>query len=373
MTPSFPVNTQSRRWMSTVLACFHPFLKPESFDYEITSPNTFQLKCDTWGDIGQLICEANRPENSSLRFVGPALVSPEEALKYYEILGVETLGYSVRIHEADNRFDLIAQRCVEPLQKIRLARHSEFKTWLGSRLRIFGYYSFYIDHALKETDALDESFEFPLQGKPAQFGAMIDEFIQTLHSHPDFQKLGANLTLPTGRKDTGSLPSDANPVALKLTQGRSQCYLHVHLVPSGGSRLRVHLKGSKDLWKLWDEIRDELVRLGWYTFPEVPEVQETPVASQPDPVMQIQAQGQVPEVEKWMSIPDVGTYREIVRLWHAGNSYKQIGARLSLSPKTIQNKVDLLRKQYGVDIAPLRRAKTAKNKHEDQSRDIDRI
>lgn len=373
MTQSSPPYSLSRRWMTAVMACFHPYFNPGSFYYEITSPNTLQLKCATWGDIGQLIFKDSQPEESSLRIIPPAPVPLETALEFRELIDNSKFGFRLRMAEMSSEKDLTAQICEQTLLEIRLARHGEVKTWLDSRLRIFGYNIFAKRYAPEMIESLDESFDLPLQSSPALFAVMIQGFIQSLHRQPDFKQLNIQLALPGGRKDIGSLPSDANPVEIHLKHGKNQYSLQASTVPSGESRLHVHMEGSKDPWKLWDEIRDELVRLGWFTFPEVPEVQTTSAAAQPEPATEIQAQPQAPEVGKWMFIPEVGVNREIVRLFYQGYTYRQIGDRVDRDEETINKKISLLRKEHGEDIVPYRRSKPtkkAKNDQEDPGRDI---
>jgi len=386
VTPSFPVNTQSRRWMSTVMACFHPFFEPGQFSYQVFSPNRLLLYCAKWGDIGQLVFEENQPERTALQLMAPSPISPDEALRYYKLLSGEVLRGAGAIAYSLGKDDVVARICAEALYEKRLTRHREFTAWLYARLRIFGYLTFYNFYTLNESKMLDEPFDFPLQGTPALFGVMIQAFVQTLRRQPDFKQLGIQLVLPGGRKEVGSLPSDANPVEIHLKHGKNQCSLQASTVPSGGSRLHVYLKGSLALWNLWDQLRDEMERLGWYEFPKVPEIQERPSVSQlvtekqaqpkpsvetlaqqesvcetqaqPEPPVEVQTQAQPLQVKVLMLVPDKNGDREMVRLFLKGKPHDEIGSIMGLAARTVQNKVGyyrrMIRDENGNELIPSR-------------------
>jgi hypothetical protein len=134
-------------------------------------------------------------------------------------------------------------------------------------------------------------------------------------------------------------------------QGKNQISIHAHLLPAEKPLLHVHLNGKKSLWLLWDKIRDELEKLGWFSLPGIPE-QTTTVEGKPVP----QLQEVTPVVDNWMNIPDIGANRDIVRLWHQGLTCAQIAARVGLNEKTILNRINQLRKEYGVQIIPYRKS-----------------
>ncbi len=54
----------------------------------------------------------------------------------------------------------------------------------------------------------------------------------------------------------------------------------------------------------------------------------------------------------WELIPDVGNDRLIVRLWHEGESLKDIATALDRKPHTIRNRISILRGIYGDGIVP---------------------
>jgi DNA-binding CsgD family transcriptional regulator len=60
--------------------------------------------------------------------------------------------------------------------------------------------------------------------------------------------------------------------------------------------------------------------------------------------------------EPWLLIPDSGNNRQIVRLWNEHRTCKEISGRVGGTEKTILNRINLLRKQFGPQIVPYRKA-----------------
>jgi hypothetical protein len=147
----------------------------------------------------------------------------------------------------------------------------------------------------------------------------------------------------------------SNPVEVKISQKKNQISIHAHLLPAEKTLLHVHLNGDKSLWLLWDKIRDELEKLGWFSLPEIP---KQPASEKDKPVSQTQEV--TPAIEIWMSISDIGANRDIVRLWHQGLTCAQIAVRVGLNEKTILNRINQLRKKYGVQIIPYRKSNLIK-------------
>jgi hypothetical protein len=54
-------------------------------------------------------------------------------------------------------------------------------------------------------------------------------------------------------------------------------------------------------------------------------------------------------------IPDHLWDRQALRLWWEGLTCPEIGRRLSQAPKTVRNRLTLLRKEYGTDVVPTNR------------------
>lgn len=148
-----------------------------------------------------------------------------------------------------------------------------------SRLQIFGYRDLYLDPISNDLNKINEHFDFPIKGTPAQFGVMLRQFAQTLQIQTDYKQLVSQVLLPGSRKDASSIPPDSNPVEVKLSLLKNILSIHAHALPSGGTLLRVCLNGVRILWELWDVIRDELEKLGWFSLPVIPEVPAYPYGS----------------------------------------------------------------------------------------------
>ena len=54
-------------------------------------------------------------------------------------------------------------------------------------------------------------------------------------------------------------------------------------------------------------------------------------------------------------IPNVGWYREAVKLWREGKTSGEIAAKIGKNEQTVRNKIAELRKLYGDNIVPKRR------------------
>lgn len=349
------VLTNPSRLTSTILTCFQSIYNQGAFSYTLVESDVLQIKCQKWGDIGKIVCLEILPGKTAPRFESPQFISPDDLPKYENLIREECLGPRGRLAELFGQKDVVDQTLSQALYEKRLQRQQEFKVWLFSRLQIFGYRDLYLSSISHNSNKIDERFDFPIKGTPAQFGVMLQQFVQTLHIQTDYQQLASQVLLPGSRKDAGSIPPDSNPVEVKLTLLKNILSIHAHALPSGGTLLRVRLNGERILWELWDAIRDELEKLGWFSLPVIPEVSASMV-SQTTTNSEEQSQPINPLQEIWMTIPDIGPNREILRHWHKGLTCDQIAVRVSLSAKTVLNRVNMLRKEFGAEVVPYRKS-----------------
>ena len=341
------VHSSAHRLCAMVMACFDSVFEPETFQYWISSQTVLQIYCSNWGDLGQLVCEDFLSKNSQFRFESPQSISPDDLPKYENLIREECLGPRGRLAELFGQKDVVDQALSQALYEKRMQRQQEFKGWLFNRLQFFGYRNLYLGFISNDTNKIDEHFDFPIKGTPAQFGVMLRQFTQTLQIQTDYKQLVSQVLLPGSRKDAGSIPPDSNPVEVKLSLLKNILSIHAHALPSDGTLLRVRLSGERTLWELWDAIRDELEKLGWFSLPVIPEV-PTSTVSQTTTNTEEKSQPIKPIPEVWMTVPDIGPNREILRQWHKGLTCDQIAVRVSLSTKTILNRVNKLRKEFGL-------------------------
>ncbi len=354
-------HTNPERLVSTTLACLQPVYNIEEFTYSFfPEPFTVQLFCKKWGDIGQMICVGLPANQTMLHFKPVKTVTPEVALRYKEVLQTECLGPRGRLAEILGDQDLLIATLSQALCEKRLEWQRTFIIWLINTLQIFGIRQQPSNLKLYLAELISKQFVFPITGTPAQFAVMIQQFIHGLQNQPDYNNLQFQPFI-AGTKDTTYIPPTANPVEVKISQKKNQISIHAHLLPAEKTLLHVHLNGEKSLWLLWDKIRDELEKLGWFSLPEIP---EQPSFEKDKPMAQ--PQGIIPVAEFWMNIPDIGANRDIVRLWHQDLTCAQIAARVGLNEKTILNRINQLRKEYGVQIIPYRKSNLIK-KSKDQS------
>ena len=348
------VNVTPKKLIASIIACFQSVYDPGNFHFsQSTEPFTLQITCQKWGDIGRVVCSEAQAGKTELRFDPPQGITPDVAVANEKLIREECLNIKWTLADILGQNDQVVITLSEALYEKRLERQKEFITWLLDRLQIFGYRdqgSPFSKVNSASTDKIDQHFDFPIQGTPAQFGVMIRQFTTLLRSQTESQKLLCQVSL-TGSKDTLQIPADANPVEVKIVLAKNHIAINAHLLPSSGSLLRVQIIGEKTVWLIWDKIRDELEKLGWFTLPEIPE---------PSKTVEIKGERQQIEtstpVEAWMMIPNIGANREIVRFWYQGLTCGQIATRVGLTKKTILNRINRLRKDYGIQIVPYRKS-----------------
>lgn len=331
----------------------------EAFSCTLVETDTLKIHCQKWGEIGTIRFETSSL-HSGLCFSPPQPISPEELPKYENILSEECLGPRGRLALLLGRQDLYQTTLSEALYEKRIERQQVFKVWLSSKLRIFGYRNLPFVPIMDPSGKIDERFDFLIKGTPAQFGVMLRQFAQSVSSKTDYQRPTCQIHLPGSRKDPGNIPPDANPIEANLSLGKSRLSIHAHILPSNETILRIRLVGENVSWNLWDTVRDELEKLGWFTLPEIPDA-HAPADSQNTSDTESQTQIEISTNEIWKTIQDVGANREILRLWHSGLTCEQIAVRVSLSAKTVLNRINKLRKEYGSGTVPYRKTNIVKD------------
>lgn len=233
------------------------------------------------------------------------------------------------------------QHYAEMLFDVRLDLLRQVRSWLIDHLRILG-----IDPPYPNLNA----FVFPVKGTPAQFGVLARE-ITTRSMNLSGQKITCQARKPGSLFEFGSIPSDANPIEVRLTVEKVRLEIQASSLPDKTTLLRVsNLNGHRE-WELWGLLRDEMERLLCFDLPAAPQ----PLLSAPAEESIVLPAMDTVVSQPWLQIPDVGSSREIVRLWHENLTCKEIGVRLGCTEKTIINRINLLRNEYGSEIVPYRR------------------
>lgn len=233
------------------------------------------------------------------------------------------------------------KRYAEMLFNMRLDLMRQVRSWLIDHIRILG-----IDPPYPNLNA----FVFPIRGTPAQFGVLARE-ITTRSMKLSDQKITCQARKIGSLFEFGSIPSDANPVEVRLNVERVRLEIQASSLPDGTTLLRVsNLNGHRE-WELWGLLRDEMERLQCFELPAAPKT----LRSTPDEEKSFVQATDTTVSQPWFQIPEVGGNREMVRLWHENLTCKEIAVRLGCTEKTIINKINLLRNQYGQEIVPYRR------------------
>lgn len=203
------------------------------------------------------------------------------------------------------------------------------------------------------------TFDFMIQGTPAEFAVMA-------HASLGY---GCKILSPGTQRELLEVSPDINPVAVQYRKDNGFLYLLVHKLPNGNSLLKASVSANECGWGLWDTLRDEMERLGWFFIPSV----ESIVSSEsiepqqkeiPEFIAQKLDNASLPSLDEpgkelpqiWLAIPDKGWDRECIRLWHRGLTSKDIGRRLEKTDKTILNRLNHLRNQFGEQTVPYRHA-----------------
>ena len=350
----FTLNTTSLRTYLSVLGCFQPIYKPGDFTYSTMSePYSLQINCRKWGDIGQIICQEIQPGKTLIRFAPPGDVTPNNVAVYETLIRDECLKNRQLLADLFPMQDQILATLSQALYQKRGERQIEFRTWLMGCLKIFGYRDLDLVSFHKNVEPaskVNSHFDFLIKGTPAQFGVMLRQYALSMRNQPEYQKLTCRVSITGNTRETDHIPPEANPVEANLILAKNKLSISSHLLPSGETLLRVSLSGEQNTWLLWDKIRDELEKLGWFELPPLPEPSKK---LQPESIIQEEV---VDAKAPWLVIPNIGPNREIVQFWYKGLTCEQIALRVSLSKKTVLNRINKLRNQYGLEVVPYRKS-----------------
>lgn len=296
-----------------------------------------------YGKIGTVRAVALNDRSARLEYWPASLPSVQEVIPYESEIRSLLRQTPYMLSDLVCSVEESRRRYTGMLFDVRLEILRQVRFLLIDHLRIFGVDSLYPDFT---------EFVFPIQGTPAQFGVLARE-ITSRSTLPAGQKIECQVRKPGSFFDFGSVPSDANPIEVRLTVEKARLEIRASGLPDGTTLLRVSNLTIHRAWELWSLLRDDMERMQAFFLPPVP---QTPFFVEEEtenrPVVQL--------VDKtfsqpWFHIRDVGGNREIVRLWHENLTCKEIALRLGYTEKTIVNRINLLRNEYGSEIVPYRR------------------
>jgi hypothetical protein len=343
------VNRPRRAAWEGVLASFQPAVRsPDlNFEWEFDGQRIL-IRFPPWGDIGFITLKELATSRVVLLFYPPPIPTPQET---------EPLGSAIRVEIFNNDpiYDDIRNNPERGLRYLAQMVYNQKQSWLirvrhwlAEALGIWG---------LGEERPIPYNFSFVIDGTPAQFAVMLRYFFLA-YRPPGYQRDVEVLVMRSDNWPLQDIPAEVNPLQVNIWYGEVQLIIAIHTMPNTHSLLRVDLVGDVNSWRLWDLIRDEMARVGWFSLPEVPEQllkemdENHPVESN-QPAMAVQ--------DPWLKIPDKGNNRLIVRLWNENHTYKEIGMKIGSAAKTVMNRIIQLRKEFGPQIVPYRKESQEKD------------
>lgn len=345
---------QSDRLQRCMIACFQPLFHPDLFSFRLESDApVYRLRCEKWGELGFLTFTRENPRKVSMRFDPPAVPSDDDVVRLAETLWEETHTFTGKLAMVCGEQERFIRSLAPELREMRINRRRELEEWLLCELKIFGFRDpQYRNEEPGQRNAGFNRFDFSIKGLPSQFASVFRIWAISFKEQPGNEKLNFKLRYADGGWDRWPVPAEADQVEAKLTLGKVQLNITAHSLPEPSTLLRVMILDEEAGWKVWDKLRDELERLGFFTLPEIPVVKSEPsVVQGPEPTPASK--------EIWHIIPS-GIDREIVRLWHKGLSSKEIGIQVRFADKTVINHLHSLREQYGDTVVPYRKTRPKK-------------
>ncbi len=339
-----PVNHPRPSVWARLLACMHPAQKPGDLDFQwVLEGQSILIQTVQWGLIGSIKLEQGTTSQTDIQFYTPPYPTPQETERVENAIRAQILNNRRTLLDLYNQRERILQTLAEDLYKHKQAILIQISAWLAGSLGVWG---------LTEERTIPVTFNFLIEGTPAQFGVMLRHYFPT-YRHPDGVETVTVKVIKPGGGELREIPAEANPIQVKLVLGKSRVEITTHTLPDRQSLLRVSLSGDVKSWRLWDALREEMKRLNWFHLPEVPaQLLEKPIENPPPAPNQ---QTVVIE-EPWLSVPDTGNNRQVVRLWNEHWTCKEISQKVGGTEKTILNRINLLRKQFGPQIVPYRNA-----------------
>jgi hypothetical protein len=344
------VNHPRRAVWEGLLASLQPAVRPPDFNFQwkIESQRIL-IQFLPWGDIGFLTLKTVTSTQVEIMFYPSPFPTQQETVQFEFAIRAEILNNRPTFGDLFNNQELALKNLADALNSHKQSLLIKIRDWLAMALGIWG---------LIEQRSSPDNFSFVIDGTPAQFAIMLRYFFQTYRPAGDLDDVEV-MVMRSDSRPLQEIPPDINPIIVNIFYGRSELSIAIHTMPNLRSLLRVNLVGDEKSWRLWDVIRDEMARVDWFHQPEVPKqlLEET------DENRPLEPNKRTDDIhEPWLLIPDTGSDRLVVQLWNQNQTSKEIGQKVGSSEKTILNRINELRKQFGSQIVPYRKVRKTKGK-----------
>ena len=375
------LNTTSNRLLAICrLLSQPPFAHPEIHLSVMMEKWEISLEHKTWGSLVAFGVSALPASQSFLITHFPEYPNTAETQLFRTalLLKLNPIQPDIRrlASSASDEEQLLA-RLANELFQIRSEQRANAMNWFLNGLRIWGIDTLDQPQRDKPKDSLwgqwskrigllqipRAAFEFVIQGSPAEFAVMARESI--------LKEMGLVCTVlnPGTQRKILEFPLDINPIAVRFLDRDTSLDLVAHKLLNGNTLLKVSFFDNEKGWWLWNALRDEMERFGWFSIPTIrnkslPVDMKTSESNHPELSLSITNSEPLTPIEEpkkespqvWLMIPDKGWDRECIRLWHRGLTCKDIGIRLQKTDKTILNRLNQLRKEFGEQTVPYRNA-----------------
>jgi hypothetical protein len=321
------------------------------------------LEHKNWGLLATLEVSALPTSQSLLTLHLPEYPDRAEAEMYRTVLLLKLEPKHPEDHclvgtELEERRLLVC--LANELDQIRSDQRNAAMQWLLHGLRILGIKLLDQSGNRNQWGTIQEpknTFDFLIQGTPDEFSVMAQASLGE----------GCTVLNPGMQRELLEVPPEINPVAIQYRKDDAYIHLFVHKLPNRNSLIKGRVSGNERGWGLWDSLRDELEQQGWFSIPALDYVSpSTIIEPQQKNIPELispkldnaslppknEPRKELPKV--WLTIPDKGWDRECIRLWHRGLASKDIGRRLEKTDKTILNRLNQLRNEFGEQTVPYR-------------------
>jgi hypothetical protein len=332
------------------------------------------LKHKSWGDLVRLEAYGFPSSQTLLSFHFPEYPGPSETLAFELALSTRFIAVHDGIYHITNT-DLQARPSMawlsNELFRIRSEYHEQALGWFFAGLRIWGITTLNQPDRTSQPDHLLDRwwakvgmvnspkvvFHFFIDGSPTDFAVMVQETFND-------GVVGCSISTPSTDRKHNGVPADINPVRIQYHGEYGSLDITAYKGSAQNTVLKVTLPDHHPGWALWDAFRDYLERLGWFSIPNSQDPCELSTANKSllftnTPRSDTRTEDRIDKTQTetsqaWLTIPDKGWDRECLQLWHRGLTCKDIGIRLQKNDKTIRNRLNQLRNEFGEQIVPYR-------------------